>query len=647
MIISAVETFNWGPFSGRQRLVLGASCYGIEARFSFDEERSNAGGKSMWMEGLPFVMSGWLNSERGFSAGEWITDGEKEGGVRYEFDDGFWMERARDERLSKEKEQCLTSSGAKGAEAEREVVERLGLTREDLHASRFLRQRQAARFVLARPEQRMEVIGDWLRLGPLESAEKSSGKEVTAAEKEVERAQRVVEVEEGIQRNSTVLSVVREAYDKARKDLDELRCVSGNIYAYAEAAERKLREAAGAADAAERFAVVNEEGKRLAEELRGVDVPNLARELDLMRGVLDKRRQKHVDAQREERKWRSLAAGEFDGQCPVACIECPAKDGINADREKSQRFWEAASKEADRLYLEFRDQDAAVRVQEGIFREYFGKQYTLEGLREEALRLLPAAERGSPTSEEMVCREDSLRHASQTREEVRRLEGEASRLEGLLGAAMAAESRLTAAREELARAERVAAVAREGAAVFRSARRKIAEVALSRIERDANAALSRLTSGLSFELSWSRPGSGLAKSCDYCGEPFPRGEKAKKCARCGAVRGPSLVEKLEVVLSQQSAALEDLVGTFLSMASSKWLAEDRGSAFESLFLDEVTAHLDRSHRAVFGRKLPAILGDMGVRQGFVISHDSATIAALPGRLLVESDGSRSTVRVVS
>ena len=107
-----------------------------------------------------------------------------------------------------------------------------------------------------------------------------------------------------------------------------------------------------------------------------------------------------------------------------------------------------------------------------------------------------------------------------------------------------------------------------------------------------------------------------------------------------------MVEKLEVVLSQQSGALEDLCGVFLSFAAARWLAVDRGSAFESVFADEVTAHLDRAHRAAFARKLPAILGGMGARQGFVISHDSATIASLPAKLLVESDGRRSTVRVV-
>jgi DNA repair exonuclease SbcCD ATPase subunit len=599
----------------------------------------------MLLESIPFVLGGWLNPERSFGVDGWISDGSVTGGVRLDFDDGWWASRERDNRLSKEKEQVATSSGSKGDEAEREIVERLGLTVDDLFAARFLRQRQAARFVLARPEERMQVVGDWLRLGPLESAEKSSGKDSASLEKEVERAQRALEVAEGVGKSVGDVVILAEELRQVAEALEDAKDSAVAAKAIAEDAEEERRTAIRAQASAERYAVVVEEGKRLAEELRGVDGEVLTAELSLMVGVLDRRKQARTDAARDEAKWMTLAGGFFDGNCPVACIKCPAQDRINSDGEKNRRLYEAAKGERVRKEVELRDQEGEVRVQSAIINRTALAENHLNSLREEATRLKPLAERGSPSAEEVASWENSIQEASRTREEVRRLEGEVSRLGASLRAAQEAGARVSGAREELARAEGKAQVAREGAALFRSARRKIAEAALSTIERDANVALSRMSEGLSFELSWSRPGGSLAKTCGECGEPFPRGERAKSCARCSAVRGPSMVEKLEVVMSAQSGALEDLAGVFLSLAAAKWLSVDRGSPFSSVFLDECTAHLDRAHRATFARKLPAILGSMGATQGFIVSHDSATIASLPAKILVESDGKRSTVRV--
>ena len=209
-----------------------------------------------------------------------------------------------------------------------------------------------------------------------------------------------------------------------------------------------------------------------------------------------------------------------------------------------------------------------------------------------------------------------------------------------------AESAVSAAQDALGRAEATAQVAREGAAVLRAARRRIAERALKTIEQDANAAL-RALSDSSFELSWAREGGGKAKSCPACGEPFPASVKVRECPLCGRERGPHMVERLDVVFGgRQSSAIEDLVGTFLAIAAARWLAEDRGSPFSTMFVDEATAHLDAAHRRAVAYKLPGILREMGVTQAFVISHDRGVVAALPSRILIESDGARSVARVV-
>ena len=647
MILSGISLENWGPYAGSHRLVLAPTYYGVEARRVDNDEASNGNGKSMLLETVPFVLGGWTNPERSFGVDGWISDGATSGVVRLDFDDGWWASRERDNKLSKEKEQLVTSSGSRGDEAQREVVERLGLSVDDLFAARFLRQRQAARFVLARPEERMAVVGDWLRLGPLESAEKSAGKDAAVAEKEVERAQRALEVAEAVRKTVGDVALLSEEDQRVGEALEDAKERAEVIGLSERESEGQRREALRAQSAAERFAVVDEEGRKLSAELR--DVRGVERAL-LEETSREKLRVVQAEMTKREEERRSklqLSRGEFDGKCPVAGIQCPAKKEINSASERNGDLFRKAD---EAFQAAMGDAQVVMRETEAVVREnriIAQKQSRLESLREEALRLKPLAELGSPSSEEVASWDTSLLAASEVREEVRRLEVEASRLEGALRAAQAAETGVLRAREELARAERVAQVAREGSAVFRSARRKIAESALGTIERDANVALSRMTSGLSFELSWSRPGSGLSKTCGDCGEPFPRGEKAKACARCKAVRGPSIVEKLEVVLSAQSGANEDICGLFLALSAAKWLSDDRRSAFEVMFLDEVQAHFDASNRRNFARNLPAILGGMGCRQAFVIAHSREAINALPARILVESDGHRSTAKVVT
>ena len=646
MIISAIGLRNWGPYSGDHRVELGPTYYGVVGVLAGDEESSNGSGKSMLLEALPFVMDGWTNPDRAFGSDGWISDGAAEGMVRVEFSDGWWVSRERDTRLTKEKELCLTSSGSRQEEAEREIRERLGLTVDDLFAARFLRQRQAARFVLARPEERMGVVGDWLRLGPLEAAEKSAGKFAVELEREVERTRRELELAEGVQAalgqrggEDPSLALVR-----ARTALGEALATSVVTVTYAARAREAREGALRASGARARYEGLVAEGTSLVRELAGFDLADLREDHGRLLAVREKRSEVLSAARRAEAEKRVLARGEFDGTCPLAGIQCPARDRINGDSARNRVEHELATRELLAAQAGVADQDGAVRGHLEVMRDVEAGQGRLERIRAEAL-VLQGSAGVDATPEQIASWEEDERAGLESLEEVRKLEEEVLRLQVAVDDMKRGDERVRVARAAFQAAEERAAIAREGGAVLRSARRKIAESALGTIERDANAALSRMREGLSFELSWSRPGSGLEKTCGECGESYPRGERAKACGRCGVARQPARVERLDVVLSQQSGALEDLVGVFLSLSSAKWLAQDRGSAFESVFLDECTSHLDKAHRSSFARKLPAILSGMGALQGFVVSHDAATTAALPARIVVEGDGRRSTVRV--
>ena len=644
------QELRWTKVVKVQRLLRKCECFDVQVD---SKEHAYVAGEqfaivhnSMLLEAIPFAPWGWLNSDRGLGVDDWISDGASDGHVRLTFDDGWWVMRERDNKLSKEKERVSTSSGTRGDEAVREAEARLGLSCDDLFAARYLRQRQAARFVLARPEERMAVVGDWLRLGPLESAEKASSKRAAELEKDLASKERLAIEARAVRASQGILDEVRaslaavgERVEQARGRAELARLAAGEA--------REERSALAASQkGAERYAAVVAEGKELAEELEGTDVGALEAELSLMEGTLERRRKAAQDAARVEGERRMLASGSFDGTCPLAGIQCPARAQINDAGERNETLHKASRRELAVRRGELDDQEIAVNVQRGLVRGALARIEKLARLREEALRLRPDAKLAkSATPEDEVRWQVCLAEEAIALKAVFEAETEERDLARRVEAIERSEKAVLSAEDALRSAEELVQVAREGSAVFRASRLRIARKALSTIERDANDALTQISEGLSFELSWAREGSTLAKVCASCGEPYPPSAKPKECARCGEKRGPSLVEKLEIVLSKQSGALEDLVGVFCTLASARWLSEDRGSAFASIFLDECTSHLDKAHLRVFSRKLPSILSGMGVRQGFVVSHAREAVEVLPDRIIVTSDGKRSTVRV--
>ncbi len=140
-------------------------------------------------------------------------------------------------------------------------------------------------------------------------------------------------------------------------------------------------------------------------------------------------------------------------------------------------------------------------------------------------------------------------------------------------------------------------------------------------------------------LRWAREGEGLATQCGECGYPFPKSQKVKSCERCQASRGPKLVEKLTVELSDRSGAAEDLGGMAVLLGASAWLRHKRGAAWSSVFLDEPLGALDLANRKAFGSYIAGMLrGRQGFEQAFCIAHTRDSMDALPNRIEIVAEG---------
>jgi DNA repair exonuclease SbcCD ATPase subunit len=340
-------------------------------------------------------------------------------------------------------------------------------------------------------------------------------------------------------------------------------------------------------------------------------------------------------AEQRVRELSRVAAGEFDGACPLVSITCPATKQINGMRSKTRA-------ERDAAVVDHDSQAAAARAAQSDLTELrleadalTRKLATIDSLRARAKELRARAA-GAPFEEpnlsECLTRANdaavALQAARQAYKDMKAWEAELVTIE---------DQRKAAADEIAVHRYAQMAFGRNGA------QRLVAESALAEIERDANSLLAETGIDLEIEVVWSREGGGLASHCDGCGAPYPASQKVKACARCGAQRGQKTVDKLDIELSDRSGAAEDLAGIAFQLAASAWLRAERGSAWCAAAIDEPFGALDETNRRALAIYFATMLrGKFGFAQAFVVAHDRGIMDALPLKvqILAGDAGSR-------
>jgi DNA repair exonuclease SbcCD ATPase subunit len=537
----------------------------------------------------------------------------------------------------------------KGDEAQRYVDSMLGLTREDFAATCYFEQRQMARLILAKPQERTDVVAAWLRLEPLIRAEEEarallaelSGQALafrSTAEREGEAVKRELGQHETREALARAIERRQEDLERAEESLADARRASE--------AARKVVAARARVDEYDRIV---REGKDLVEQLEGMDLAELGKAEQRLTTLERDLALEYGKKQREEQLNRKVALGQFDGVCPVAGIACPAKDEINTRSRASQRALKLAEEAAreslqrhGEAQLDLRAAQAKRQAAERLKARVDALREQVRGMRDDyRLAKQEAAPFDVQAIEALVQRcSDAVVQA--------RVELEAMR--GSLKRAAASECERYDCAQKGVAVERRLATAREAVLVFgrNGAQRRVAERAMREIEEGANYALEECGIDLRVEVRWSREGQGVARQCDECGQPFPSSLKVKQCGRCGAERGALLIHKLDLALSDRSGAAEDLAGAALQLAASAWLRAERGSAWGTAIIDEPTAQLDAGNRRAFMRHLAAMLrGRYAFEQALVVSHDPAATSMLPGRILVENREGVASARVLA
>jgi len=615
-------------FRGEHELRLEAKTYAIVARWHNDADRSNWGGKSSLLEAIDFVLHG---RHRFRLEDEWVSNGEDSGSVEVEFDTGVTLKRTR----TRGKPTKVTMGDAAGPQVQDQVSKVIGLSADEFTATCYFKQKQMARFITARPEERMELISGWLGLEKLNRAEEVARETFRASLKESERT--------NAELASLALPVATG--DGWVPDPKEHKALVREIEEL-EARLHASRKYENSKRWLENFATLLQQARELK---KGVDS-----------GWLDGLKSKLEEAQRENTKLvstntdlkqsiaevSSIAAGNFSGACPVTGGNCYAPEQVvsaTALMSKRKRRLTEDSRQIEKhiaaITAEIREMKNDLVRTEGEARRFSEVKAKLSALKSEVTshEAIVEAGNGEDVSEQLaqLKAKSAQWHEATLRVEFRKKYEEGNKI------------RKAQLSNELEINKRRQVVFRTAVNIFgrSGAQRLIAEGALADISETANAMLAESGVDLRTDLSWSREGEGLAKHCAECGEPFPSSAKVKVCQKCNAERGANIVQKLEVNLSDRSGAAEDLAGIAIQLAASGWLRRTRGVPWAVAMLDEPFAACDKANRTAMTRHIVRMLGN-GFEQGFVISHSSETAHTFPGMIRIVGDENGSRLEVV-
>lgn len=645
MRLRTIELHNWLCYRGKNKLDLEAKAYAVVAKKVGDAERSNWLGKSALLEAVHFAITGKLNADRHMTADGWVSDGETEGSVALTFDDGIRIERARKKSTQFE---LHTTDGRtlKKVAAQTLFDEMMGLTHADIPATFYFQQRQMARFVLAKPEDRMTLVSAWFRLGPLEAAEEMVRTEAASLSWSIETfRQRLDEARNVEKRETNDVDALTAQIEEVATKLEEAKGRHARLLDLAQ----KNRAFQNAIETKTNYEALQLAVREQQENLDKIDGTKLVKSYEFVRKEERSAYDQLSSARRDAENKHKLASGQFDGNCPVASMPCPVAKEIlskRAHNEKHAKLAEDNFQKFSPVYQEIRARSLSVEAE---LQQFKRAEDRLDDAKQHVHRLQPAYE-AALKAPPPIDPEEMTQKLTRATSAVADLTSQLDNLRRSLTLVREARAEQLHLATQIEALERKLSTQREATVIFgrQGAQRRVAESALAKIQEGANAMLQECGIGLEVDVLWSREGSGLAKTCDTCGHPFPSSERVKVCERCEADRGPLLVNKLELALSEQSGAAEDLAGAAIQLSASEWLRTSRGSRWSVALIDEPFGQLDAFHRRTFANHLASMLGSRyGFQQALVIAHHSAVLDALPGRIEIVNDGKRSTVRVAA
>lgn len=637
-MIVRLEMVNCGPYRGRHVLTFGAGAYAFVARYRDAPKKSNAVGKSFLMEIIFFALTGKFNKRRAFDVDGWITRGETEASVMITFEDGTYVKRSK--RIGQSRQLRVAIFGRSEAsqdEAQAKLFTYLKVDDRDLLNACYFEQREMARLVHMDPAARLQIVTGWLGLNVIQRAEERADEKIDEIGKQRASLESKLTM---VPEQEEITAEERDSLIKRRDALKE------KLDRYSEQ-ERIATKAAKYITCVDQATEVLEQGKKLRKEVD--DGESIVEEERVANEKLANARTALDNAKQLERDRSKVSLGLFDGKCPVAPIECPAKDKINKSRTLTSKAFEEAAEARKKASEHF---ERVTQETKSVFtraHEWHGKKRELARLRELVKKNAPLVEEAKlwmKEHEEFLSKPAKLdsEHLSSLTEELNELQRRITRLE------VEDEHREKTKKEREAIISSLGNVIESHTAylkakkIFRLARQRVATRALEFVEDDSNAAIEQAGVDLQVSARWERESKEPAKTCDECGMSFPTSKKVVTCVRCGASRGQHFIPRLDFLLSDSSGAYDDLAGIAWQASAGGWLLAHRQSPFATCMIDEPFAHADPVVREGLARYLLNLVrAGKAYRQMFVISHTSDTVDLIPNRITIyrEPNGNRT------
>lgn len=655
MRIERIEIENWLPFGGSFELDLPGGPIAVTATYAGNPRRSNWAGKTAFLEAIRWALFG--KHRKRFDDAV-IHRGTDATSVRLVFSDGLIVRRSK--RLKKAVRLAVEYGGEKWTKkiAQEKIEEILGLTDDDLCNTLHFAQGDIEAIVEKQSSKRREVVAAWL---DLEQWERIASRIRARAKKLRDELARERTRLEGLDAAALEISdIVAWDTTEAAEDLEaQIGRAAGELFANR---ERKveidtiLEDVAGDEIRRQnliRFERLVEEGDELRERIQELRLGELKPRVEDAATDADVAAASVLSSERDVRAARELVKGDFDGQCPVTCEECPIADDIRANTTAATAKLAAAraeytelKRDADEKKRAFRALDHELRAGTRLVADYNAKRAEIKRLADST----PEDTGPRLTDDEVAA----------LRREKAELVDRAVTVAGDYAFARRSASRFGATIRQRAECHaKVTELESELRILSLSARcvgasgipARIAERELGNLEERANIILADV--GLSFRFTWDRELRDLTPTCFECGYRF-KGQKDKTCPSCEAARPLKRSDELGILVSDggpeedvktKSGGAKVLVGSAIRLAAGAMLREIRETRAAWATIDEPFGPLDAENRHALASSFAGMLGSVGLEQAFVVSHDAALLDALPGRIEITREGSRSTLTV--
>lgn len=620
-----IEITNLYCFKGRHTVKLDQTVYAVLAQAEDNPARSNWLGKSTFLMSFAFALFGWHTKR---TDDEVVTNGESEATVVLALNDGTVITRKKIH--GKSMRTTFRAPGARvvtQASAQEAIEKHIGFTKDDFFATMFYEQKKIGALISAGAAERSAIIEGWLaeELEPIQrlhAAATTHHRQASEGLRGLEEEKTRLLSQYGDVTEIPDVDIAKASWDKANNNVEKQR----QLEVRASEWDVKL-------DQVDQFNTLVTRGKALKVNLDAISPDHEEIRVKAAADVLS------LDSKYSESLARvnllSKSDYEFDGQCPVACQECPSIDWVQ-EQSSSPEANQVAQKQMSKHRWELQRAKQQVNSAETAAAMGTSLDRQLVQLRTKAEALIDVVEEMEDAKAPAPA---YLSEAIETAESA----GDTYRAaKSVLNAIKRNEARLAELTPLISEAQQAVEISKDALDLTSrtGAQQAVQELVMGKIEQRANILLSDASIPLQIEISWEQETKGFAKVCS-CGIAFPTSTRIRSCEACGAKRGPNTQRKLTIAPTRRSGAADDLAGIALGIAASLWLRAQRGSRWATVFIDEPFGALDSHNRQALGAHITQMLKS-SYASAFVVAHEKSVLEAMPDRLNIfaGSDGSR-------